>query len=138
MVQKPGIQGKHFWKQPALERIINDVKSVSPILENADDFLVFRLIVTRTHRNTQLFGRLMDYLGSRADWNKITGVISEANSNYPLMGGYFKHYNGYTREEGQDVDIWGVPTLETYSNLMNSLDDRTKFGRVKPEDPPYI
>jgi len=138
MERRPGIQQKNFWEQPGLEKIIDGIRSVSPLLQEADNYQLFGLVklakdrVTSERRSNFDLG--VDKLGAGEDKFNILDYLREIYLENPLLKDYLEAYSGYTQVNS---DARGIPYFETYTYLMNSSENRAKFGIVKPEDSPY-
>jgi len=123
--------GKKFWEQPGLEKIIEGVRSVSPLLQEADNHLLFRLLLTAKRKDG--FNGVLDQLGAREHRNRVWGYISEIYDQNPQLEQYFKDFSPYTTPIANPE---GVPTFESYSASAQSSEDRMNFGIRNQDKPP--
>jgi len=138
MERRPGIQQENFWEQPGLEKIIDGIRSVSPLLQEADNYQIFRVVLLAKDRlkseRRSGFDRKVKELGAGEDTFNILNHLKGIYSDNPLLKDYLEDQSGYT---GKNSDVRGIPTLETYTNLMESSENRVKYGTAQPEDTPY-
>lgn len=121
---KPGTK---IWQQPALERIIEDLRGLSPNLQEADARLLFRLV--REHRRSG-FGATIRQLQAEGDRNRIYGFLNIVYDSNPSLREYFRDHGIRANDAG------GVPTFEFYQSSMESTEQRMRFG-VPEEDLPH-
>ena len=122
--------GNKFWQQPGLEKIIEGIRGASPVLQKADDYPLFRLLVIAKKKEGPL--RILRELGAIGDRSMIQLHIDGIYENSPWL---FEYFQNFGRTATPDADAGGIPTYEYYRDAMESTEQRAKFG-VRSEDKP--